>query len=569
MRARFTSRIRLLSGAILLVALILIGRLYHVQIIHGKEYSEEANGQYVNPGTNLYDRGTIFLSDKDGRLVSGATLKSGYMVTVNPSILEDPNDAYQKLSTVLSLDRDDFIKRVSRKSDVYEEVAKKITKEQADAVRKLGVYGVTVLKERWRYYPGDELAAHTLGFVGFLGEQYAGRYGLERYYDDTLSRDDSKLYVNFFAEIFSNISRTLFTQKSSAGDLITTIEPSVQLFLERKLQTLQEKWGSKLSAGIIIDPHTGEIIALAVAPTFNANTFYEEESTEIFTNPLVERVYEMGSIIKPLTMAAGIDSGAITAETQYHDTGSLTLDGSTISNFDGKARGTVEMQEVLSQSLNIGAAFIAGEMGSETLREYFYSFGMNTETGIDLPGEVHGLTGNLESPRDIEYATASFGQGIAISPIETVRALSTLANGGRLITPHIVREIQYRSGISKRVTYKDDEYVLAPETTEAVTRMLVKVVDEELAHGEAKFDHYSMAAKTGTAQIAKTGARGYYDDRYLHSFFGYFPAYDARFLIFYMTIEPNDVRYASQTLTDPFVETVKYLINYYDIPPDR
>src|SRR5690606_4646376 len=210
-----------------------------------------------------------------------------------------------------------------------------------------------------------------------------------------------------------------------------------------------------------------------------------------------------GSIIKPLTVAAGLDSGAITPQSTYYDAGSMTLNGRTFSNYDGKARGLVSIQEILNQSLNTGVAHIVQQMGKGKFAEYMLDFGLGEETGIDLPNETHGLVSNLESPRDIEYATASFGQGIAMTPIETVRALATLGNGGKLINPHLVTRIDYKLGGSKKVTPGPERQVISKETSEEITRMLVKVVDTALLGGTVKMDRYSIAAKTGTAQIAK------------------------------------------------------------------
>jgi cell division protein FtsI/penicillin-binding protein 2 len=189
-------------------------------------------------------------------------------------------------------------------------------------------------------------------------------------------------------------------------------------------------------------------------------------------------------------------------------------------------------------------------------------------TGIDLPYEARNLIDNLKSPRDVEHATASFGQGIALSPIATVRALSVLANGGTLTTPHVVKQIDYKVGFAKNISYPQGERVISEAASKEISRMLTNVVDTALLNGSVKMDNYSIAAKTGTAQIATPGA-GYAEDRYLHSFFGYFPAYDPRFLVFLYTVEPKGEAYASHTLTEPFINTTKFLINYYEVPPDR
>jgi cell division protein FtsI (penicillin-binding protein 3)/stage V sporulation protein D (sporulation-specific penicillin-binding protein) len=572
MRKNAILRIRIITGAVLFLSLILIVRLYQVQVMQHDEYQERGERQYVHTVRDLYSRGNIYFSTKNGEKVSAATVQAGYLLSIDPSRITDVEETYEKINTVYPLEKDTFLLRAGKKERTYYEIASELSNAEADAVAELGLGGVQLYRDQWRYYPGNDLAARTVGFVGYTedsGSGLTGRYGLERYYEDILVRDQSRLSVNFFAEIFSNLGSIIFdTTEARTGDIVTTIEPTVARMLDRELMNTQDVWDSRLTGGIIINPKTGEIYAMNVVPTFDLN---DRIGTSIadFQNPLVEGVYEMGSIIKALTMAAGIDSGAVAPSTTYYDAGFLTMNSFTISNYDGRGRGTVDMQEVLNQSLNTGVAFVVDTMGKNKFREYFKAFKFGSETGIDLPYETHGLVSNLDSPRDIEYATASYGQGIALTPIGTVRALSTLANGGRLVTPHLAKQIQYQDGTIKDVQYPEGDQVFSEETSVIISRMLTTVVDDALKGGDVKLDNYSVAAKTGTAQMADPINGGYYDDRFLHSFFGYFPSYDPEFLVFLYTVEPKEVRYASETLTEPFMEITKFLINYYNLPPDR
>jgi cell division protein FtsI/penicillin-binding protein 2 len=432
--------------------------------------------------------------------------------------------------------------------------------------------GALLYRNQWRYYPGGTVAARSIGFVGYTdkdGSELRGKFGLERQYDDVLFRKREVMSVNFFAELFSNVGEFVDGgEQKRSGDVVTTLEPAVSRLLDTVLMKTNEQYGSKMTGAIIMDPNTGAIYAMNAVPTFDLNT-REHATIEQFKNPLVEDVYEMGSIIKPLTVAAGLDSGAVTRGTTYFDPGCIDLNTYTICNFDKKGRGTVPMQEVLNQSLNTGVAFIVDRMGKERFRDYFHNYGLGENTGIDLPSETHGLVENLKSPRDVEYATASFGQGIALTPIATIRALATLANGGKLVTPHLAERIEYDDGTVEKISYGEPKQVLKEETSEEISRMLSTVVDDALRGGDVALPHHSIGAKTGTAQIADPENGGYYEDKYLHSFFGYFPAYEPRFIVFMYTVEPKGVRYASETLTDPFMEIARFMINYYSIPPDR
>ena len=570
MKANFPRRIRLIFVVISLFALVLVAKLYFVQIVSSQDFKERADRQYVRPVSNIFNRGNIYFTNKDGSQVSAAIQENGFIVAVAPDSIVDPQASFDKIKEVApTLDQTLFFEKIAKKGDPYEEILKRVDMSTADKISALHIPGLTISQEKWRSYPGDETASHVLGLVAYKGNDLAGRYGLERYYEDILSRNNDSVYVNFFAEIFTDIQQSISSKPKIEADIVTSIEPQVQSFLETELAKVNKTWGSDYSGGIVIEPKTGKIFAMAMNPSFNPNFPQEQKNSLIFSNPLVESVYEMGSIMKPLTMSAGLDSGAVTAATTYYDAGFLTLNNKTISNYDGKGRGTVNMQEVLNQSLNTGAAFVALKMGKENFSQYMLNFGLGSTTGIDLPNEAIGLVDNLKSPRDIEHATASYGQGIAMTPIAITRALSVLANGGLLVTPHVASTINYKIGISKEVTGGEGIRVIKKETVDEISRMLVVVVDKALRDGTVNLPNYSVAAKTGTAQVANPNGGGYYEDRYLHSFFGYFPAYNAKFLIFLYTYYPKNVRYASETLTTSFIDITKFLINYYEIPPDR
>lgn len=571
-RKQLTFRIRLLSVIIAVGALILIGRLYQIQVANADKYQARAESQYVHTKTDLYSRGSIMFTSHDGSTLSAAAIQSGYVLAVNPTQFRiSPEELCHQIEEYLDDSVERCIERVKVPGRTYIELATHLNDEQELIIEEKDIDGISLYKNQWRYYPGGSLAARSIGFIGYAddGTELRGKYGLERYYDDVLFQKRQVMSVNFFAELFSNLGELVYKKEESrTGNIVTSLEPSVSRMLDTVLQKTNDQYNSKLTGAIIMDPHTGEIVAMNAVPGFDLNN-RGDATIEQFQNPLVEDLYEFGSTVKALTVAAGLDSGAVTADTTYYDAGTIKLDGFTIRNFDGRGRGTVPIQEILNQSLNTGVSFIAHKMGKEKFRKYFLGYKLGSETGIDLPNEAYGLVENLNSPREVEYATASFGQGIAMTPVAITRALATLANGGKLVTPHLVKRIEYDDGEVKEIRYPEGDNILKEETSEEISRMLVTVVDKALKGGKVALPNYTIGAKTGTAQIADPVHGGYYEDKYLHSFFGYFPAFEPRFIVFMYTVDPQGVKYASETLTDPFMDITKFLINYYSIPPDR
>jgi cell division protein FtsI/penicillin-binding protein 2 len=563
----FQWRIRIVIFCIFIVVFIILSRLFFVQVLHNNFYAEKADKQYVTSANSIFSRGSIFFSKKDDSLVAAGTVTSGFKLAMVPKQVIDPEDTYIKLSPYIKMDHDTFISKVAKISDPYEEIATELTKEQITEIENLKIKGISVFKDNWRFYPGGNMASHALGFIAYKDDSLVGQYGIERYYNSTLSKPKDESYVNFFAEVFSNLRDVSTT--NNQGDIITTIEPMTQNTLESELSATLNKWNADQAGGIIMNPQTGEIYAMAGLPDFDLNNFGSVDDVGVYRNPLVENVFEFGSVIKPLVMAGAIDARVITPETKYTDNGFVVVDKKTINNFDMKGRGVSTMQDVLDQSLNTGMVFVENKLGHDRFRSYMKSYGIGEKTGIDLPNETSGLIKNLDSPRNIEYANAAFGQGIAMTPIEAIRAFSVIANGGKLITPHLAKEIKYDNGISKVIEYPViKENILKKESTDTITQMLIHVF-EAYDGGIHKFNSHSVATKTGTAQVALEDGLGYYTDRHMHSFFGYFPAYDPKFLVFIFLKNPKEVKYASQTLIPPFVNITKFIINYYNVPPDR
>jgi cell division protein FtsI/penicillin-binding protein 2 len=502
-------RIRLLGLAFVVLFIAIISRLYYVQVYRHDYYMSKSLDQYKEKNIGIFERGKIYIQSKNG------------------------------LKTVIAQNVD----------EEYEKDGQKYVRTN-------------------RIYPLGDLTAKVVGYLGYVGDYKAGLYGVEKYYNDVLSRE-SNGYTNFFAELFGEVEGSAFSDKPiREGDVTLTLDIEAQRYLHKVLIDTQEKWHSDTIGGIVMDPNTGKIVAMDELPTYDPNK-YSEFDIKNYQDQLVSGSYEMGSIMKPLTMAAALDSDTVAESTTYNDTGCRTLNTMKVCNYDHGARGVIPMQTILDKSLNVGIVFLIEKMGSEKFASYFKKFGFGKETGIDLPSETPGLASNLNSSVFVDVATAGFGQGYTATPIQTIRALATLGNGGKLVNPYIVESITYTSGKVKVITPNEPQQILEASTSERISRMLTHVVDTALLNGSAKMEHYSIAAKTGTAQMVNPYTKKYYDDRYLHSFFGYFPSYDPKYIIFLYHTYPKGAQYASATLSDPFFDLTKFLISYYEIPPDR
>lgn len=570
MRTVATTRIYIIIGLFACIACLFVYRLYMLQIRDHTVWLEKAESQYVVTESGVFKRGTIYVSPRTGNPLPIATTESGYILAVDYRELENPATAFETLAGVLpTLDREQFFKYTQGPLG-WRELDKRVSDADADKIRAFGIKGVFVVKTQWRVYPYADVMARTIGFVGAsdTDSTLRGKYGLELAYDDNLLRASNRKTVNFFAELFGDFTSGTTTVNAEEADVVTTLEPVVSHMLKNELDTVQKTYNSEITGGIIMNPKTGEIYAMDAVPSYDVND-RRGVPQDYFVNPNTRSLFEFGSIMKPLTVAMGIDAGVIGRGTTYNDTGCTTLNTLKICNWDGRARGVTTIQTALNESLNMGMVFVQQLLGKDRFRRYVENLQLGTTTGIDAGGDAPGIINNLRQNRDIEFATASYGQGIAMTPLAMARALAALANNGVVPSPRLGKTLRFADGSEESIVHPSSaDQVFSPATTETVSHMLTEVVDTALRHGTVKLEHMSVAAKTGTAFLA--GANGGYDhDRYFHSMFGYFPSYDPQFLILLYTKDPKNVQYASETLTDALMSLTKDLVSYYEIPPDR
>jgi len=337
--------------------------------------------------------------------------------------------------------------------------------------------------------------------------------------------------------------------------------------VEKTLKNIDEKFDSEYSIAIIMKPESGEIIAMSDSRTIDFNT-----TKKYYINPFVENKYEFGSIFKPVVASIGLETKSIDKNFSYNDKGCVQVLNYSICNYDKEGRGeNTNLQKIITDSLNTGMVEIEKKIGHKAFFNFLLESGFGEETGIDLFDEVSTNFSSLSNFNDVNFATASFGQGISFTPMGISRVLASLANDGYLIDPHIIQRIEYGNLIPDTVFKSSKERIFSENTNKIMKDMLIIRTDKTDSWKPFVNKDYSVAAKTGTAQMANLEG-GYYEDKYLHSFFGFFPANtkaEDRYMILIFTKNPKDVTYSYKTLTEPFYNIMNFLISYYDIKPDR
>ncbi|PIR71610.1 MAG: hypothetical protein COX89_00385 [Candidatus Nealsonbacteria bacterium CG_4_10_14_0_2_um_filter_37_10] len=538
-------RINLIFTFFILFSAVLIGRLIYIQILQADFYKALAQGFLNLPEKTQLERGEIFLKNGEPLAVN----KDFSLVFATPSKVKNPEETSQILSEILSLNKN-FVLEALEKETLYSPIKNRLSEEETQALKNLNLPGIYLSEERGRYYPQETLVSQL---IGFLGAEGIGQYGLEEYYDEVLrgKRDNS------------------------APDLILTLDYNIQFRAEKLLEKAKENLEIEGGQIIVMNPNSGAIIALAHFPNFNPNQYQEcakSGSLEIFRNKATRDFFEPGSVFKSITMAAGLNEELITPTTKYVDEGYVKIGGYTLYNYNNRVWGEETMTRVLENSINTGAVFVQKLLPNNIFLDYIEKFGIFEKTGIDLP-ESYSENKEFKKGYEVNFATASFGQGIEMTPIQLVKAYSAIANAGKLVKPYLVDPPPLLNNTESSSSDKEPKsgggQVISQKTASQLTAMLVNVVENGSAR-RAKIPGYYIAAKTGTAQIAFSAlgiAKPGYSEKTIQTVVGFFPAFSPQFLILVKLDNPK-TRVAEYSAVPIFKDLAEYIIYQYQIPPD-
>ncbi len=601
-----TDRISVLLFFALIYSSLLILGLFNIQVVQGEKYAVAADRQHWAGSTVLAKRGEIY--SRDGYVL--ATNKISYELYAEPLKIVSPIETAEKIISILGLEKTaetvNFDEHQSERTPSEKEAVvlghltevlstkldwvslyHRITEEQQLTFKQQQIDGLGFREETHRYYPEGSLAAHVLGFVGsdYRGGTQ-GYYGIEGYYDGDLRGADGEIYQEQTARgeplLVGGYRRV---PAVDGRELHLTLDRTIQAIIEKHLQAGVEHYDALSGSVVVLDPQTGALLALANYPAFDPNNPFLEEKKQLVSpqeedvavltiepkrpsqerrNLAIAATYEPGSIIKPFTVAAALALQKVTPTTTVYDNGKIFTAGYEIDNWDGVHHGEISVVDILILSDNVGSAQIGKMVGAVSLYDYFSNFGLGTITGVDLEGEDTGLLKDPSVWRELDLMTAAFGQGFSATPLQLTTAFGVFANRGVLMKPYVVESV-VESGLATEFPPEEITRVLPEEIALTVQDMLVKAAEA----GEAKFyniRNYTIAGKTGTAQIAEAGK--YLKDKTNASFVGYLPK-EPKFVLLVKLEKPTASVYAAETAVPLWMDITKDLIIYFGIRPDK
>lgn len=569
-------RVSVLIGIFVFVCCFVVIRLFIVQVVEHSFYAALASGQHELVQQLTPDRGEIYAKDKyapDGITVI-ATNRQLAHVYANPKQITDPQKTTDIVAPILGLDPEIVLARVSKGDDLYEPLKDRVSDQEVAALEaaidEQKLTGIHWSPVESRYYPEGEYASSVTGFVGLVDEVRVGQYGLEQEFNDELTGEVGSVKTKRDPS-----GRLIATGENSIvpaqdGDmLITTIDKNVQYKSCTLIAQAVEKYQADSGTIIVMNPKTGAIMSMCNAPLYDPNAYNEVEDISVFSNDAVSGAWEPGSVFKAITMSAGLNDKVVTPYTTYEDTGEVEIGPYTIHNSDGKANGVVDMTKVLEDSLNTGTIYVALRLlGNQRWRQYVEDFHFGEYTGIRLAGESAGTIDGVTQEKDIYTATSSYGQGLAVTPVQLLQAFSALANDGAMMKPYIIERIVKPNGYQEEFQPEVVGRPITPETAQTVSAMLVRVVEGGHAI-MAEVPGYHFAGKTGTAQVIRDDGNGYDVSQHKDTFVAYGPVSDPQILVLVKLDKPKGVQWAATSVAPIFGELGQYLVNYLQIPPDE
>ncbi|ANB56857.1 stage V sporulation protein D [Anoxybacillus sp. B7M1] len=517
-----------------LVFAIIDTRLGYVQLFIGDALAQKAKNSWSRNIPFEPKRGEIL--DRNG--VPLATNMSAPTVYVIPRQVENPSDTAQKLAKALNMPVEEAYKHVTKQT-LIERIpeGRKISNEKAKEIRELNLKGVYIAEDTKRYYPFGSYLSHVLGFTGIDNQ---GLTGLELYYDKELKGQEGS--VEFYSDAKGKRMPNMadhYTPPTDGLNLKLTIDSRIQTIVERELDIAETKYNPDGIIAIVMDPNTGEVLAMSSRPTFDPAN-YRNVPSEIYNRNLpVWSTYEPGSTFKIITLAAALEEKKVNLlKDHFYDPGYVKVAGATLRCWKKGGHGSETFLEVVQNSCNPGFVELGERLGKEKLFEYIKAFGFGEKTGIDLQGEGTGILFDLKNVGPVEQATTAFGQGVSVTPIQQVAAVSAAVNGGILYTPYIAKEwVDPETGkVISRNTPKEKRRIISEETSKQVRYALESVVAQGTGKG-AFVEGYRVGGKTGTAQKAKDGH--YLKDNYIVSFIGFAPADDPKLVVYVAVDHPK------------------------------
>jgi cell division protein FtsI/penicillin-binding protein 2 len=548
--SRTQRRLALFMGLSVLFLVALFGRTFYVQVIAAPDLQKAADKQHVRTITLDAPRGTIY--DRDGEtLAISRTMASIY---ADPQDVTDPNKTAAQLAPILNVSKSDLLEKLTDKKSTFKYLVRKVDPSIGARVKALGLDGIGVLSEPKRVYPKGALAPQLLGFVG--GTDYTGMEGLEYEYDELLSGEAGTMQV--VRDLSGNRLSTISTNKAQPGESITlTIDAEIQFEAEQALADAVDEFEAKRGCALVMDPRTGEILAMASTPTFNPEAYgLQDRSTGGARNWIITDMCEPGSTFKMVTVAAALENGVADPDTTFILPDVITAYDKVIHEAEEKgvpAVRTLTVTQILSLSSNIGAVTLGREVGKDRLVEMIKKFGFTKKLGIDFPGETAGAL--PEKWNGVTIYQVPMGQGVAVSPLQLATAYSAIANNGVLIQPHLVQDAQ--QPWSRRVV---------SWTVAAQLRAMLQVTVEEGTGKKARLEGYTVAGKTGTAQKPNEKTAGY-SDEVIASFIGMVPADQPRLVVLVMIDEPQTERLGAKVAAPVFARIADFALKRLSIPP--